>query len=654
MNKERKNILARTYLISALILLFAVSVFARLIYIQTHDTEKYRNLTQTTNFRNMEVQAARGNLYASDGILLATSITKYDIFMDMKTIRTELYQDNIIPLCDSLQRMFGKPSQYFYKVLNEGRKNKNQYLKLARGLDYEQFSRLKNFPILNKGQNKGGLIVERRTERIKTISGFGSRTLGFDDERGKAGLEGAFSSYLKGKNGKEIQQRINQKQWKPINIEVEPQDGDDVYTTIDMRIQDIAYSALQDQLEQSEANHGCAIVMDVKTGKIVALTNLQRTPDGTYDDLRNFAVWEAAEPGSTFKSISMLALLDDNYVTPETTVDIGQGSWKYYNYTVRDDHGHGTITLSQVLSQSSNVGISKTVTHYYSRNPQDFLNKVNSWGINKKTGIDIPGESNPYTPKHNKTWSPITLAWMSFGYGVKLTPLQILTFYNGVANGGKLMKPQLLEKIERKGIVTHQYTPVVLDQSMASDKAISDLKKMLTYAVETGTSRSIYTPNLSMAGKTGTAQVEYWNKGKGKLYQASFCGFFPAENPEYSCIVVINKPKTAFYGSQVAAPVFKEIAGKVYLKKPLNLPKEDNTRQSLNIQQLITQTQKPVINSSTKIVPNVVGYYGKDVIPALENLGLKVVYSGGGKVISQSITGYPLKKGMTIYLKLEA
>ncbi|MDR2122800.1 MAG: transpeptidase family protein [Flavobacteriaceae bacterium] len=652
MNKERKNILARTYFISALILLFAVSVFARLIYIQTHDTEKYKNLAKITNFRNVEVKAARGNLYASDGILLATTIIRYDVYMDMKTIRKDLYRENINALCDSLQKMFGKPSHYFYTKLNEGRKKQNQYLKLRKGLDYAQFARLKTFPILNKGQNRGGFIVERRTERIKTISGFGNRTLGFDDERGRAGLEGAFSSYLKGKNGKEIQQRINQKQWKPINVEVEPQDGNDVYTTIDMRIQDIAYSALQEQLEKSEADHGCAIVMDVKTGKIIALTNLQRTPEGFYDDLRNFAVWEAAEPGSTFKSISMLALLDDGYVEPETTVNIGQGYWKYHKYTVRDTHGHGVITLSQVLSQSSNVGIAKMIDKYYLKNPEDFLNKINSWGINKKTGIDIPGESSPYIPKHDKTWSPVTLVWMSFGYGVKLTPLQILTFYNGIANGGKLMKPQLLDKIEQKGTVIEKFTPIVLEEQMASDKAINDLKKMLTYAVETGTSRSIYTPNLSMAGKTGTAQVEYWNKGKGKLYQASFCGFFPAENPEYSCIVVINKPKNGFYGSQAAAPVFKEIAGKIYLKKPLNLPKEDNTRISKNIRQLITKSQKPNINQSTQTVPNVVGYYGKDAIPALENLGLKVVYSGRGKVVEQSIIGFPIKKGMTIYLKL--
>lgn len=654
MNNKRKNILARTYLVSAFILLFAVSVFARLIYIQTHDTERYKNLAQTTNFRNIEVPAARGNLYASDGILLATTITKYDVYMDMKTIRKELYQNYIISLCDSLEKMFGKPSLYFYKKLNHERAKKNQYMTLARGLDYEQFARLKTFPILNKGQNKGGFIIERKTERVKTISGFGSRTLGFDDYRGKSGLEGAFSSYLKGKNGKEIQQRINQKQWKPINIEIEPQDGDNVYTTIDMRIQDIAYSALQDQLEISEADHGCAVVMDVKSGKIVALTNLQRTKDGTYDDLRNFAVWEASEPGSTFKSISMLALLDDGYVEPETTVNIGQGYWKYRNFTIKDDHGHGVITLSQVLSQSSNVGISKVIGKYYSKNPSDFLAKINNWGINKKTGIDIPGEGAPYIPQYNKNWSPITLPWMSFGYGVKLTPLQILTFYNGVANGGKLMKPQLLEKIERKGIIIKQFTPIVLNKKMASDKAIVNLKQMLTYAVEMGTSRSIYTPNLSMAGKTGTAQVEYWNKGKGRFYQASFCGFFPANNPEYSCIVVINKPKKGFYGSQVAAPVFKEIAGKVYLKKPLNLPKEKTNKESYNIEKLITTAQKNNFNESSHFVPSVIGYYGRDAIPALENLGLKVIYSGEGKVIQQSIIGYPVKKGMTIYLKLKA
>lgn len=652
MNKERKNILARAYLICAFILLFAVSIFARLIYIQTHDTEKYKNLAQTTNFRNADVQAARGNLYASDGILLATTITKYDIYLDMKTMRQDLYQDNITALCDSLQKMFGKPSHYFYKKLNEGKKNNNQYMKLAKGLDYDQFARLKTFPILDKGQNKGGFIVERRAERVKTISGFGNRTLGFDDLRGKSGLEGAFSNYLKGKNGRVLQQRINQKQWKPINIEIEPQDGNNVFTTIDMRIQDIAYSALQDQLEKSEADHGCAIVMDVKTGKIVALTNLQRTKNGYYDDLRNFAVWEAAEPGSTFKSISMLALLDDGYVDPETTVDIGPGYWKYYKRTVRDDHGHGVITLSQVLSQSSNVGIAKAIDKYYSKNPQDFLTKINSWKINQKTGIDIPGESDPYIPEYNKNWSPITLAWMSFGYGVKLTPLQILTFYNGIANGGKLMKPQLLEKIEWKGKTIQEFNPIILNKKMASEKAIEDLKKMLTYAVETGTSRSIYTPNLSMAGKTGTAQLEYWNKGKGRLYQASFCGFFPAENPEYSCIVVIHKPKKGFYGAQVAAPVFKEIAGKVYLKKPLNLPKEDNNRRSINIEQLLVKSSKPNIDKSVTTVPNVVGYNGKEAIPLLENLGLKVNYKGHGKVIEQSIAGYPLKKGMTIYLKL--
>jgi len=650
---DRKNILAKAYLVAAFIVLFAASVFARLIYIQTHDTEKYRNLTQVTNFRNEEVQAARGNLYAADGVMLATTITKYDIYLDMKTIRQDLYQKNINVLCDSLQKMFGKPSSYFYKKLSQAREKQNQYLPLVRGLDYEQFLRIKNFPIFNKGANKGGFIVEPNLERIKTITGFGSRTLGFDSPLGKAGLEGAFSTYLKGKNGREIQQRINLKQWKPIKIESEPENGDDVYTTIDMRIQDIAYSALQDQLEKSEADHGCTVVMEVKTGKIVAMTNLQRRKNGTYDDIRNFAVWEGAEPGSTFKSVTMLALLDDGYVTPETRVDTGDGIWKIYGQEVKDDHQeHGTITLSQVLSQSSNIGISKTVHKFYQKNPQDFLRKINSWHIGEKTGIDIPGESLPYIPQYNKTWGPVTLLWMSFGYGVSLTPLQILTFYNGIANNGVMMKPQLLYKVEKEGKILKSFSPIVINNRMASQESINELKQMLVYAVENGTSKSIYTPNLSMAGKTGTTQVEYWNKGKGRFYQASFCGFFPAENPEYSCIVVINKPrKGMIYGAQTAAPVFKEIAGRVYLKKPLNIPKTDlNT--SINIEKLITQTVKPNISGSEKYIPNVIGYEGRDVIPALENLGLKVVYSGQGKVIEQSIVGLPLKKGMTIYLKL--
>lgn len=650
---DKKNILARAYFVCALIVLLAVSVLFRLIYIQTHDVEKYKNLAQNTNFRNEEIQAARGNIYAADGVLLATSITKYDIYMDMKTIKSELYKKNIHALCDSLGRMFVKPNNYFYSKLSKGREINNQYLMIARGLEYEQFARMSKFPILAKGKNKGGFIVERKIERVKTITGFGTRTLGFDDEKGKAGLEGAFSQYLKGKNGKEIQQRINQKQWKPIKIEIEPEAGKDVFTTIDMRIQDIAYSALQAQLENYEADHGCAIVMDVKTGKIVAMSNLQRMADGTYDDRRNFAVWEAAEPGSTFKSISMLALLDDGYVEPNTKVNIGQGEWYIGGHRVKDDHGHGDITMSEVLSQSSNVGISKMIYKFYHENPKDYLVKIKSWGIDEKTGIDIPGESKPMIPEYGKNWGGTTLPWMSFGYGVKLTPLQILTFYNGIANNGVIMKPQLLEKIEDNGKIVKAYSPFITNKKMASPEAISRLKQMLIFAVEKGTSRSIYTPNLSMAGKTGTAQVEYW-KGKGN-YQASFCGFFPAENPEYSCIVVINKPKTSlgFYGSQVAAPVFKEIAGKVYLKKPLNIPVENNQKVKLNITQEIAKKNVPNVDASLRLVPDVLGYYGRDAIPALEKLGLKVVYSGAGKVVQQSVIGYPIRKGMTVYLKLE-
>ncbi len=660
--EKRNSTLMKSYFVAFVLLLIGGGIIFRIIQIQQTEVEKYKELAEAKNFRQTEVPATRGNIYSSDNVLLATTILRYDVYMDPTVVKQNLWDENIQGLSDSLSKIIAKPSIEIKRKLIKKRKANQQYIPIALHLDFDQFSRVKNFPIFEKGQSRGGIIVQRKSVRVQPADEFGKRVLGFDNERGSVGLEGAFKEYLRGRNGRQMEQFINQKYWKPIGYwhpdNTDPQDGFDVYTTIDSRVQDITNSALEKQLQAFEANHGCAVVMEVKTGRIVSMVNLKRMEDGSYQDVYNYAVGEKSEPGSTFKVISLLAALDDGYIDPNTSVNIGNGSWRVYkdNY-IRDDHGAGTLTITQVLSESSNIGTAKTIQKYYRKNPENFVNKLNDWGVNQKTGISIKGEAQPVIPHPSEDrWSPITLPWMAYGYGVALTPLQILNFYNAIANDGVMVKPHLLEKIESEGKVIDSFQTVVTHKNIASKNARDLMEKMLIAAVENGTAESIFTPNLKMAGKTGTAQYEYWKwKGGKRKYQSSFCGYFPADNPKYSCIVVINQPNTliGFYGSQVAAPVFKEIAGKVFLKTPLNIPKEQISPKDYHYQKAFAQRPK-MLKANKKTVPNVVGQFGQDAIPYLENLGYNVKYKGVGKIKQQSITpGLKVKKGATIYLILE-
>ncbi len=660
---NRKNTLTRSYFITFCLLIVGVLVALRIVHIQQTELEKYKEQALKTNFRQAEVPAARGNIYSSDGVLLATTILRYDIHMDVMTVQEDLWNENITALSDSLSKILQKPAYQIKKNLIQQRKKKNRYYLIARNIDYNQFNRMKRFPIFKKGQNRGGFIVNRKTARIQPADEFGQRVLGFDDERGSVGLEGAYKEYLEGKNGRQMEQFINGKYWKPIDYwhpdNEDPVDGYDVYTTIDTRIQDITNAALRKQLAKFEANHGCVVVMEVASGRIMAMSNFKRMEDGSYRDVYNYAVGERTEPGSTFKVISLMAALDDGYIDPNTTVNIGNGSWNVYKgNTIYDDHGSGTLTITQVLSESSNIGTAKTIYKYYRKNPENFLRKIDDWGVSEKVGIEIKGEPKPVVPHPGgERWSPIALPWMAYGYGVALTPLQTLNFYNAVANDGVMVKPRLIEKIEREGITIDSFQTVVTHKNIASKKARDLMEKMLIEAVESGTAESIFTPNLKMAGKTGTAQYEYWNWKNGeRKYQSSFCGYFPADAPKYSCIVVINQPNTqiGFYGSQVAAPVFKEIAGKVFLKTPLNLPKEHKNKANYHLTQKFQTRPKVPSKWPKNSIPNLVGLYGQEVIPELENHGYKVSYTGVGKVKQQSISpGVQIKKGATIYLELQ-
>lgn len=655
-DNKRKKTLRWGYLFAVVALCVFVMFLARIVILQNTNVQEIKDDYINKNYREATLKAARGNLFASDGSILATTVMRYDIYLDFKTMKDTIYTNNIGALTDSLSKMFGKPRAEFRKKFDEQRKKKNQYYTLVKGLDFDQYDRIRKFPIFKKGKNKGGFIVDRNYKRELATSEIGAGTIGMDDGVHTAGLEGAFSKYLRGTDGKRLEQRINSSQWKPIDYwkVQEPVDGEDVYTTLDLRIQDIAHSALQKQLVNFEAKHGTVIVMETETGKVRAMVNLRRTDDGDYVDSYNYALKDNIEPGSTFKTISLLAAMDDGFIDENTTVNVGNGIWVYAKQRISDGHGGGTYDISDVLAKSSNVGSAKLITKYYAEKPQIFLDHLRRWKLFDKMNIELPGITKPkiLTPE-SKRWNAATLASIAYGYSTNINLLQLATFYNGVANNGKMLKPLFIDKIMKDGKVMYTAKPEVMVNKMASEKAIKMITNALTKAVEKGTAKSIFTPNLKMAGKTGTARFEYWLPGPMK-YRSSFAGFYPADNPKYTCYVMISEPNTSkgFYGATVAAPVFKEIAGKTFLKTPQNIEREMLVDKKVNLNKMVEPNVKVAVNN--KQMPNVVGLIGKNVIPQLENLGYRVDFKGVGRIKEQFPTeGTTISRNQRIYLSLQ-
>ncbi|MCK4639399.1 MAG: penicillin-binding protein 2, partial [Bacteroidales bacterium] len=414
-----------------------------------------------------------------------------------------------------------------------------------------------------------------KTIRKMPFKELAKRTIGYENKKENlfVGLEGAYSEYLEGKKGKQLRQRICNGDWKPIQDEneIEPQNGKDIITTIDINIQDVAENALLEHLKEHKAFQGCAILMEVETGYIKAIANLQYdSSDNKYKESYNYAFAENVEPGSTFKLASMIAVIEDRKVNLSDTIDTGDGWIVYYNRTMRDAYKirDGKITCREAFEKSSNVGVSMIIWDAYKKNPEKFVEHLYDMSLNKPLGIEFQGEGHPFIkhPKDKKIWYGTTLPWMSVGYEISLTPLQILTFYNAVANGGKMVKPMFVKEIRQTGKTIKTFKPVVINKSICSKRTIDTVQSLLEGVVERGTAKSLNNSIYKIAGKTGTAQIANKNKGYNKgFYNASFVGYFPADDPKYSCIVVVNKPSGGkYYGSSVAAPVFKEIADKVY------------------------------------------------------------------------------------------
>lgn len=660
---EEKNILNRFYFVAGGMFLFAGLIAFKLCSIQFIDGDKYRELAELNTTKNFTIAASRGNVFADDGSLLATSVPKYDIRFDAVTVSADDFNENLVPLSKALSAQFGKPSSYYQDLFRKARANKNRYLSVVKGLGYGDYIIVKNMPLFNKGPYRGGIIVEQRTVREHPLGKIGERLVGNQrtDKSGayEVGFEGAFDEFLRGKNGQRLKQKIAQGQWKPVSDEneIEPQDGYDIITTINVNIQDIAHHALLKQMEYYEAEHGTVIVMEVHTGEIKAISNLGRTKVGTYYEKLNYAIGESHEPGSTFKVMAMTAALEDRVIDTSTVVDTRMGSKPFYGRTITDTKGHGKISAAKALEVSSNIGLASIVDDHYADNPSKFLDHFVDWHLTQPLGVPISGEGKPDIPRPgDKKWSKNALPSMAYGYNLEITPLQTLTFYNALANNAVMVKPRFIKEIRKANHEVETFSTEILNDKICSDKTLFEIRDILKNIVKRGTGRNLYSEHFPMAGKTGTARTEYWMSdwSSNRRYISSFAGYFPADNPKYSCIVVIHKPsiKKGYYGADVTGPVFKRIAQKIYTDSPL-IDQVPEGNPKLPEVAADFQNYHLKLQNETKQVPDVTGMVGMDAISLLENLGLKVVANGQGVVINQSVTsGEPLKKGQTIVLKL--
>lgn len=706
MSNEKKDILSRVYLVYVIIVVFALVIIGQTVNVQIVQGAQWKEKAENLTIDYNSIEAVRGNIYAADGSLLATSVPKYEVRFDANTpsITDEYFYEKVDSLAYKLSLLYPEKSKKKYlNELVEARKNGARYHLIRRNVKFTDLKEMESFPIFRKGKYKGGFIYTQQNRRVKPFNILAERTIGFDREGIQpVGIEGAYSKELKGINGKRLEQKIAGGVWMPISDEneIEPVDGSDVYSTIDINIQDVAENALLKQLQLHHAGYGCVAVMEVATGEIKAIANLQRTKDSTYYESYNFIVGAATEPGSTFKLASLMAAFEDGYLTLDDMVDTEDGTTKFYDATMRDSHkgGYGKISIKEAFIKSSNVAISKEINRVYTKNPQNFIDRLNKMYVNKKFDIELSGEGTPKIKNTtDKTWSGISLPWMSIGYEVELTPLNILTFYNAVANNGKMVKPKFVREIRHRGKLVKTIETEVLNPSICSQKTLAMAQEMLKGVVEEGTAINLKNNTYKIAGKTGTAQIAnkklgYKYKGDIKVsHQASFVGYFPADNPKYTCIVVVNAPsKGVYYGNLVAGPIFKEVADKVYATS-IDIHKGINKTENLALSRIpyakngkykdlkaiynqfeIKTEEKNEIDewamvstgidkvtiSPKKIAPiyvaDVVGMSIKDAIYILENQGLHVQFQGRGVVKSQSIAaGTKIIKGEKIHLTLE-
>ena len=668
MTPNNSTITNRIYIVALVIFLLAIAIIVKLTNIQWVHGNYYRKLAKQNTIKTFVVPANKGSIYSSDGSLLAISIPEYTIAFNATIPSDKNFNEKVDSLSTSLSKLFGKSKSHYYSILTKSKQLKRRYVVIQNKVNYSDYMLVKKMPLFNLGSYKSGLIADLHTIRAYPLGNIAQRTIGYTsiDNNGNSlsvGIEGSYDNYLNGKDGKILKQKIAHGQYKPIRDEneIEPIEGYDVVSTIDVYIQDIAHHALLEALKKFDAEHGCVIVMETKTGYIKAIANLGKGNDGEYYEQLNYAIREKGEPGSTFKLVDMIALLEDKKVDTSKVYDRKGGLITYYGKDVVDSHRDGIqkVTLAKGFEMSSNTVMVQAVYEKYKNNPKQFVDRINAMGLNMPLGLSLRGEGIPKIPQPGtKNWNGLSLPWMAFGYGVEVTPLQTLSLYNAIANNGEMVKPQFVSEIKEWNKTIKKFDKQVINPKICSDETIKKLKEILKNVVKIGTAKSIYSSDFSMDGKTGTAQGNYAvNGGADKHYISSFVGFFPVEKPKYTCIVVVHKPSTVngnYYGADVAGPVFKRIAQKIFTDSPTTIAIKDLNKKIAKQENQYNEYSLKAQNDNNK-VPNVKGMPGMDAIALLENMGLKVKLkkSGIGKVISQSIlVGQPIIRNSIIELEL--
>jgi len=701
----RANILLRVYLAFGLIVLFALAVFFRLCDVQFRQGHKWIAMADSLSTKEFEIEATRGNIYSVDGSLLATSVPEYELRMDMFAggIQNDnVFNSKVDSLAMKLSGFFkDKSAKEYSRYLRKARQDSARYLLIKRKVSYQDLKTVRTFPLYNIGKSTGGLLAIQKNKRILPFQALAARTIGYKNENvaNGVGLEGAYGNYINGETGRRLMQRITGGVWIPVNsdAEVAPKDGADIISTIDVNIQDLAQSALEKQLIKSQAHHGCVIVMEVETGEIRAVANFTKESEGVYKEKFNYAIAGNQDPGSTFKLASYMSLLEDKKV--DTGTMVATGNYQIPGHTIKDSHGSiGTVTVKVAFEQSSNAAIASLVNNAYRDNPKQFTDHLYRWHLNEKTGLQIPGEARPVVKNPSmgpNYWNKnMTMPQMAYGYEMQLTPLKMLTLYNAVANNGKMIAPIFVKEIRRLGNPIEQFKARVMNEKICSDETLAKIKAMLEGVVLNGSGKQIvYNPLYKIAGKTGTAQVADANLGyKAKRqYQASFVGYFPADKPKYSMIVVINDPKGAYYGALVSGPVFREVADRIYASD-VNMYNKVGERSEHFAGNTVAPEAKAGQSQATKkvynafgvkalyaakseyfnsvdtnngvayeestpvkgVMPNVSGMGLKDAMFLLGNAGLKARVKGSGKVINQSIQpGSRIGKGLVVDIMLQ-
>lgn len=695
MENTKKDILWRLYVTYAGMILLSAAIVGQIVNVSFVHGESYRAMADSVRTKKEVIPPARGSIYSEKGEVLATSFPYFDIYMDPVAPSTENFSAEIDSLCYSLAYLFkDKTASQYKQKITSARKQGKRYIEIKKKVTMPQKEMLENFPLFRRGQNGGGLIINEYEKREYPYGSLAVRTIGYVQNGRRIGLEGAYDTLLRGKSGLASMRKVAGGSWVHIseNNEIDPVDGMDVITTLDVNMQDITEAALRKALVTHNAKWGTAIVMEVKTGKIKSISNLTKVDEGVYKETYNYAILEKVEPGSTWKLFSLMCLLEDG-VSINDHVDLQYGQYPFAKRIMYDSEPHNRrdVSVKTAFALSSNVGISRLAYDNYQKNPQKYIDHILESGVADVTGIELPGEPKPYfkkNPKDKNDWYGTTIPWMSVGYELQITPLQLLTYYNGIANDGMMMKPYLVNEIRQSGTSIEKFEPEVLNDKLCSKKTLEQLQESLLAVVDSGTAKHLKNDYYQFAGKTGTAKLLVDGVYSDK-YLASFAGYFPYDEPKYSIVVMVNTPSNhVYYGGAVAAPVFREIADKVYshfinMREPVNAQNApttgvqafskgyafdyrtlfaelhvsegfDDNEEWIAVEAKGKTADHTEVKTYNYTMPDVRGMGLRDALYLLEESDLTVSVQGAGKVTSQSIpAGNAIKPKDYILIILE-